>query len=34
LMEKIKANQALYTRFRATKGFEELNKEIDALNKQ
>jgi hypothetical protein len=34
LMEKIKANQALYTRFRATKGFEELNKEIEALNKE
>lgn len=28
LMDKIKANQNLYTRFRATKAFEELDKEL------
>ncbi|MEW6753262.1 MAG: hypothetical protein AB1505_20120 [Candidatus Latescibacterota bacterium] len=30
LMEKIKANQNLYTRFRASQAFEELNKELEA----
>lgn len=28
LMEKVKANQALYTRFRATKAFEDLDEEL------
>ena len=31
LMEKIRANQNLYTRFRATKAYEELNEEIEKL---
>ena len=31
LMEKIKANQNLYTRFRGTKAFEELDQEIEKL---
>lgn len=31
LMKKIKANESLYTRFRSTKAFEELNKELEAL---
>ena len=31
LMDKIKANQQLYTRFRATQAFEELDQELKAL---
>jgi len=31
LMEKMKANENLYTQFRASKAFEELNKELEAL---
>lgn len=34
LMEKIKGNQALYTQFRATKAFEELDKEIGKLEQK
>lgn len=34
LMEKIKANQNLYTRFRSTKAFEELDKELGASKKE
>lgn len=34
LMEKIKANQNLYTRFRSTKAFEDLDSEIEKLNNQ
>lgn len=34
LMEKIKANQNLYTRFRATKAFDELDKELEALKSE
>jgi hypothetical protein len=30
-MEKMKANENLYTQFRASKAFEELNKELEAL---
>ena len=30
LMERIKANETLYTRFRATKAYEELEKEVKA----
>ena len=33
LMEKIKANRNLYTRFRATQAFDELNKELEAIKK-
>ncbi len=33
LMAKLKANQDLYTRFRATQAFEELDKEVSALEK-
>ena len=31
LMEKIKANEKVYTQFRATKAFEELQEELDRL---
>ncbi len=34
LMEKIRANKNLYTRFRATKAFDDLNKELDALKQE
>ena len=34
LMEKIKANQNLYTRFRATKAFEELDSELEGMEKK
>jgi len=34
LMEKIKANQNLFTRFRSTEAFEELDNEIEKLNSQ
>ena len=34
LMDKIKANQNLYTRFRATQAFEELNKELEEYERQ
>jgi hypothetical protein len=34
LMEKIKANQNLYTRFRSTKAFEDLDSEIEKMNQQ
>ena len=34
LMEKIKSNESLYTQFRSSKAFEELNKEIEALKNQ
>jgi len=34
LMEKIRANQNLYTRFRATQAFEDLNKELEALHRK
>lgn len=33
LMDKIKANESLYTRFRSTKAFEELDKELEATKK-
>ena len=33
LMEKIRANENLYTRFRSTQAFEELDEEIEKLNK-
>lgn len=33
LMDKVKANDKLYTRFRATKAFDELNKELEAFEK-
>lgn len=33
LMDKIKANQEMYTRFRATQAFEELDKELNSLEK-
>ena len=32
LMDKIKANQNLYTRFRSTQAFDELNKELEAYD--
>ncbi len=31
LMQKIRENESLYTRFRATQAFEELNRELEAL---
>jgi hypothetical protein len=31
LLERVRADQALYTRFRATRAFEELDKELKAL---
>jgi hypothetical protein len=34
LMDKIKANRNLYTRFQSTKAFDELNKELDALKQE
>ena len=34
LMDKIKANQELYTRFRATQAFEELDKELKAYEEK
>ena len=34
LMEKIKANEKVYTQFRATKAFEELQEELEAYKKQ
>ena len=34
LMDKIKANQNLYTRFRSTQAFEDLDKELEAYRQQ
>jgi len=34
LMAKIRANQNLYTRFRATEAFEELDKELKAYEER
>ena len=34
MMEKLKANQELYTRFRATQAFGELDKELEKLGQQ
>ncbi len=31
LMQKIRENESMYTRFRATQAFEELNRELEAL---
>ena len=34
LLDKLKANQSLYTRFRATQAFDDLNKELEAYRER